>query len=160
MTGGGGYCAGGSGREVGLDGSETGVSYQLYVGGSTPVGSPVAGTGSPISFGNQTAGTYTAVGTADVGGCTNDMNGSAVVTENPLPSASVTATSDVTCYGYSDGSITIAGSGGTAPYMYSVDNGSNYYSGSDPYTFTGLVANTEYKVRVKDSNGCTSPLIP
>jgi hypothetical protein len=162
MTGTGGYCAGTGGREVGLDGSETGVSYQLYVGGSTPVGSPVAGDGNPISFGNQTAGTYTAVGTADVGGCSNNMNGSAVVTENPLPVADVTATTDVTCYGGNDGTITVTGSDGTEPYEFSIDNGGSYESGADPttYTFEDLVADTEYEIRVKDSNGCESPEIP
>ncbi|WP_157624571.1 Ig-like domain-containing protein, partial [Sunxiuqinia dokdonensis] len=82
VTGTGTYCAGESGLEVGLSGSETGVDYQLYVGGTTVVGSPVAGTGSAISFGTQPAGTYTIVATRVAGGCTTDMNGNAVVTEN------------------------------------------------------------------------------
>jgi hypothetical protein len=84
MTGGGSYCAGGSGVVVGLAGSQLGVNYQLYIGGTTPVGLVVAGTGSAISFGTQTAGTYTAAGTADgsvqtLGG-TTAMTGSAVIT--------------------------------------------------------------------------------
>ncbi len=59
VTGGGTYCSGGSGMAVGLDGSESGVEYQLLLGGA-PVGTPVAGTGVAISFGQQTAaGTYT-----------------------------------------------------------------------------------------------------
>jgi uncharacterized repeat protein (TIGR02543 family) len=88
VTGGDFYCSGGSGVEVGLDGSESGVSYQLYRnGGSTPVGSAVPGTGSAISFGNQTvADTYTVVGTRTAGGCSADMASSAVVvvTQDPL----------------------------------------------------------------------------
>ncbi|MGB3007968.1 MAG: hypothetical protein WBC06_15750, partial [Chitinophagaceae bacterium] len=42
VTGGGGYCTGGSGLTVWISGSETGVNYQLYVGAS-PVGAAVAG---------------------------------------------------------------------------------------------------------------------
>src|SRR5439155_26550307 len=59
VTGGGAYCSGGAGLPIGLDGSQSGTSYQLKRDG-TNVGSPVTGTGSAISFGNQTAaGTYT-----------------------------------------------------------------------------------------------------
>ncbi len=56
VTGGGTYCTGGSGLAVGLAGSQTGVNYQLRrSNGTINVGSPVAGTGSAISFGLQTA---------------------------------------------------------------------------------------------------------
>ena len=44
VTGGGGYCAGGSGVTVGLAGSQTSISYQLY-NGATMVGSPFIGNG-------------------------------------------------------------------------------------------------------------------
>ncbi len=85
VTGTGSYCAGGTGVTVGLSSSDTGFSYQL-MNGSTTVGSPVAGTGSAISFGNQTtAATYTVVASRNIGGCTNNMSGSATVTINPLP---------------------------------------------------------------------------
>jgi ELWxxDGT repeat protein len=81
VTGTGSYCTGGA--AVGLSNSETGVTYQL-----NGVGTPVNGTtGSAISFGNQTAGTYTVVATRTTGGCTANMSGSAVVTENTLPTA-------------------------------------------------------------------------
>jgi hypothetical protein len=54
VTGGGSYCTGGDGVAIGLDGSQTDVSYQLK-NGTANVGTAVAGTGSAISFGNQTA---------------------------------------------------------------------------------------------------------
>ena len=80
VTGGGSYCSGGSGVAVGLSGSQSGVNYQLVLNGSTNVGSPVAGTGSAISFGNQTAaGTYTVVATNVVTSCMTNMTGSATV---------------------------------------------------------------------------------
>jgi hypothetical protein len=77
VTGGGSYCTGGPGLPVGLDDTETGVSYQLYLD-NVAVGSPIAGTGNAISFGNQTGtGTYTVIGTRTNGsGCAATMNGS------------------------------------------------------------------------------------
>jgi len=90
VTGGGVYCLGGSGVAVGLSDSETGVNYQLYRdAGATAVGAPVAGTGDAISFGDQAAAdTYTVVATANPGGCSASMTGSATVTVNALPAAS------------------------------------------------------------------------
>ena len=54
---------------VGLDGSEADVTYTLYLGAA--VIATEAGTGSAISFGNQTAGIYTVTGT-NVAGTTHD----------------------------------------------------------------------------------------
>ncbi|MES2704102.1 MAG: Ig-like domain-containing protein [Bacteroidota bacterium] len=87
VTGGGAYCAGGSGVTIGLSGSQSGVTYQLY-NGAAAVGTAVAGTGGTLSFGLLTAaGTYTVLATGSTAGCTTPMTGSAVVTVNPLPSA-------------------------------------------------------------------------
>src|SRR5205814_1507431 len=75
VNGGGSYCTGGSGVAVGLADSESGVSYQLKRNGSD-VGSAVSGTGSGISFGNQTAaGNYT-VQAISGAGCNATMTGS------------------------------------------------------------------------------------
>jgi hypothetical protein len=85
VTGGGSYCNGGAGYNVGLSGSTTGINYQLY-NGSTPVGSAMAGTGSALDFGVQTAaGTYTVFATNATTSCTNNMSGSATIIVNPLP---------------------------------------------------------------------------
>ena len=88
VTGGGSYCVGGAGIAVGLDGSELGVNYQLQLGG-VDVGTPIAGTGVAISFGLQTAaGIYTVIATTTTTPpCSEDMNGSAVITIDPLPLA-------------------------------------------------------------------------
>jgi len=83
VTGGGAFCAS-NGVAVGLDGSQSGVNYQLQVDGN-PTGTPVTGTGIALSFGNQTnAGNYTAVGIDATTGCTNTMNGSATATTDPF----------------------------------------------------------------------------
>jgi PKD repeat protein len=89
VTGGGATCAtGGTGAPVGLDGSQTGVNYTLYLNG-TATSTVVPGTGAAISFGNQTVGgNYSAQGTNPTTTCTNPMNGLVVVTVDPqVPNA-------------------------------------------------------------------------
>lgn len=73
VTGTGTYCPGGSGLAVGLASSEVGVTYKITPGNFT-----VAGTGSAITFGLKTAGTYTITGTNSKG--TTSMTGSAIIT--------------------------------------------------------------------------------
>jgi hypothetical protein len=85
VTGGGEICAGSAGTPVGLSGSEANVNYQLKRNGSN-VGGLVAGTGSAISFGNQTvAGNYTVLATHTNGNCTNNMTGSVTIIVNVAP---------------------------------------------------------------------------
>lgn len=63
-----------------------------------------------------------------------------------------TSTTNVSCNGGTDGTITFAApTGGTAPFEYSADNGVTFQSGS---TITGLAAGL-YNVVVRDANGCT-----
>jgi len=113
VTGGGTYCSMSVGAPVGLSGSESGTSYQLYVGGSTPVGSPVAGTGSALDFGKQPAGTYTVV--ASNANCCTTMNGNAVVTSSGSTSQSYTTPGIYTftpMYGVSQITVECWGGGG------------------------------------------------
>ena len=85
VTGGGGFCSGGTGVVVGLSGSQSGVNYQLKLSGANQ-GSPVVGTGAAISFGNQiSAGTYSVVATDTTTACVATMSGSVTATVNPLP---------------------------------------------------------------------------
>lgn len=59
VTGGGTFCRGELGITVGLTGSQTGVTYYLYVNGQS-TGTFQVGTGNPISFGLQREeGVYT-----------------------------------------------------------------------------------------------------
>ncbi|MBP6335107.1 MAG: hypothetical protein KA444_06495, partial [Bacteroidia bacterium] len=78
VTGGGSYCSvPGTGLAVGLSGSETGIKYQLLLNGITPVGGPIIGNGSAISFGlKTTVGTYTVTALDTVTSCSKLMNGS------------------------------------------------------------------------------------
>ncbi|MHC0439383.1 T9SS sorting signal type C domain-containing protein [Flavobacterium sp. 3-210] len=95
VTGSGSYCSGGI--AVGLDGSTTGFSYQLKLGGVNS-GTAVAGNGSAITFGTKTAGTYTVVATNSTTGCTLTMNGSAIITAATAPAVSITGSNNI-CVG-------------------------------------------------------------
>jgi hypothetical protein len=87
MTGGGTLCSGGTGHEIGLAGSEVGVTYQMYTAG-LPIGGPELGTGSAIEFGAETlGGTYFAVGVNTTTMCSDTMRDTAVIIVNPLPTA-------------------------------------------------------------------------
>ena len=86
VTGGGHYCADGTGVAVGLSNSDYGIDYQLF-NGTTAVGSPLAGTASPLDFGIQsTAGTYTVVAIDTITMCINNMTDSVFISIDPLPS--------------------------------------------------------------------------
>jgi photosystem II stability/assembly factor-like uncharacterized protein len=62
LDGGGSYCEGGTGLEITLDGSETGVDYELLLEGVS-TGTILPGTGNPLSFGYQTeSGNYSVNG--------------------------------------------------------------------------------------------------
>ncbi|WP_310554435.1 T9SS type A sorting domain-containing protein [Flavobacterium sp.] len=144
VTGGGAYCSGGTGVVVGLSNSETGVTYQLK-NGAANVGSAVVGTGSAISFGNQTiATTYTVIATRTVGACTTTMNGSAVVTVTPIPvTPTITPTGPTTfCSG---GSVTLISSSATG----------NVWSNGATTQFISVTTGGTYTVAVT-SAGCTS----
>ncbi len=119
VTGGGAYCAGGTGQTIGLSSSQSGVSYQLYLGGVpvTGTGAIVSGTGSAINFGLRTvAGSYTVVATNTSTGCTNNMTGSAVIMINPTP----------VVYTLTGGGAYCSGSAGTPIGLSGSDLGINY----------------------------------
>ena len=148
VIGGGSYCAGGTGLEIGLNGSQNGVSYGLILNG-TKTGKLLNGTGAAISFGLQTvAGTYTAIGTDANTLVSNAMTGSGSIMVNPAPNVpdpisgnksvcigSTTSLTDVIAGGtwssltpliatVSATGIVTSLAQGTATILYTVTNGS------------------------------------
>jgi SprB repeat len=97
------------------------------------------------SFNGLNAGTYT-ITVRDINLCT--VTQSATITQ-PLALLATGNASLVTCSGGNDGTVTITGTNGTAPYTYSF-NGSAYGTSNN---FTSLSANN-YAISVKDSKGC------
>lgn len=155
VGGGGTFCSNQTAPSVTLSGSETGVNYQLYAG-VTPVGSAVAGTGSPLNFGPQTtSGVYTVVAAdAASGTCTTTMTGSVTVTSNPAPVLSGSVVEPTTCVS-TNGSINLTVSGAApGPYTYnwSTANGSGLVNGQEDQA--GLTVGT-YTVTVSSTSGCS-----
>ncbi len=158
VNGGGAFCAGSAGVSIGLDVSQPGVSYQLY-NGVTMVGTAVAGTGAPISFGAfSAAGTYTAVATTVATGCSTPMNGNAIITVNPLPTAYTVTGGGNYCAGGSGVHVGLAGS--DAGTTYSLYNGvtvvSTIPSTGGPLDFGLLTGSGTYTVVATDGSGCSA----
>jgi uncharacterized protein (TIGR02145 family) len=67
------------------------------------------------------------------------------------PEISFTESTNISCYGYSDGSVTINPSLGTPPYQYHWDDPNN----TTDSIVTGLLANIYYSITVTDALGWT-----
>lgn len=139
-----------------LSTSSTASSCTAATGSATVVAS--GGTGgysynwSPSGGGSATAvnlaaGNYS-VTVTDGNGCT--ATATVTVASVNGPAASITASSDVSCAGMSDGTATVAASGGTPSYTYSWSP-----SGGSGAAATGLAAGN-YTVTVTDAAGCTA----
>ncbi len=98
------------------------------------------------TFFNLFAGTHT-LSMKDTNGCIFDTS---TIVFQPTVLGITAASSPTNCTGQSSGTITAIGTGGTAPYSYSID-GVNFQSSG---VFNNLPANS-YTVTVMDTNGCT-----
>ncbi len=160
VTGGGAYCAGGTGLYVGLAGSTYGVSYSLLNGGT--VVSTVSGTGTSISFGAMTAaGTYTVV--ANYGTtCATTMTGSATVVINPLPTAYTIMGGGPYCSGGSGDDLTLSGS--DAGINYQLYNGTTMVGAAIAGTGTTIdfgwvtLAGTYTILATNTTTGCNNTM--
>ena len=99
------------------------------------------------------AGTYN-VTVIDANGCT--ANTSAMVTDSPAPTISVSNVVDATTCNTSNGSIEIMVNGGAAPIDIDWDN-DGLGEGGDMAMISSLDAG-DYFVSVTDNNGCTASL--
>ena len=119
-----------------------GTGTYTYSWNTTPAQSSATATG-------LVAGTYT-VTVTDANGCSTTT--SATITQpNTAVSASITAQTNVSCFGNNTGSATATATGGTGAYTYSWNTAPVQTSA----TATGLVAGT-YTVTVTDANGCST----
>ena len=162
LTGGGSYCAADTGVHIGLSGSESGISYQLYYN-SSPVGSVVTGTGSALDFGLMTAGgVYSAIATNTVTTCAAMMSNSLTVTVNPMP-----AVFDVTggggyCSGFAGAVVGLSGSASGINYQLYLGSGTvgSVVNGTgSPISFGPIATAGVYTVTAIDATtGCASPM--
>src|SRR5690606_19047078 len=110
--------------EVTVTGDTAGYEYSLD--GTTFQGSNL--------FENLTAGTYT-ITVRDANGCTATTT---ATVDEPAALAAAVSSTDATCHGSSDGTVTVTATGGTPDYEYSLD-GTAFQSSN---LFEGLAAGT------------------
>ncbi|RYZ46699.1 MAG: hypothetical protein EOP49_22840, partial [Sphingobacteriales bacterium] len=133
-------CAGGNTGSITVAPSGGAAPYSYQIGSGLFQLSPV--------FNNLAVGDYT-ITVRDAAGCVNTVSTNIVQLANTITVTPVSKT-DVSCAGVTNGAVTIAGAGGTAPYEYKIGNGVYQASG----TFSGLAAGG-YTITVKDAAGCT-----
>ena len=156
VSGSGSYCQGGTGLTVTLSGSEIGVDYQLYKD-LVASGAPIPGTGASITWPNQTAGSYTIIGT-NSGMVTSNMNGTAVITETPnvAVSVSIAESANNVCAGTSVTFTATPTNGGLTPTYAWYVNSTLMTSGS-PATYTYVPVNgDQIYVVLTSSETCTT----
>jgi hypothetical protein len=138
-----------SSSDVACFGGATGTAEISTVGGTLAYSYNI-GTGTQTSglFTGLTASNYV-VTVTDVNNCISTVPVAIVEPASALTGA-VTSTVDPTCNGTTGGSISIGGSGGTAPYNYDIGSGGQFNG-----AFTGLSGGT-YTVSITDGNGCTT----
>jgi len=158
------YCIDDSplGVKLGLDGANTGVTYELLLAGSSlsPAVTFTATTSGAFNFTDDgtstgtelyfsTIGVYTVV--ANVGDCDAVMTGSVSVEQYELILQASNIT-PVECKGESTGSLTLSASGGSGNYEYKQGVGGTYTATA---MFSGLAAGT-YEFYVQDISpaGC------
>ncbi|MCZ2460238.1 MAG: SprB repeat-containing protein [Chitinophagales bacterium] len=146
-------AGGGGGAGNNGNGSDGGNA----VTGSGGAGTYAGGNGGAFRGDNGNGNNGVAPGGGGAGGRGSNNNGGTggdgqvIISYCPTITASATK-NDVQCFNTSTGQIIVSGSGGTAPYTFSIDNGTSYQASN---TFSNLPIGT-YQIRVKDANGCES----
>jgi hypothetical protein len=102
---------------------------------------------SPV-FSGLTAGNYI-IQVKDANGCIDTI---AKTLTQPNSFLVVTSTTNVLCHGAQTGVVNVSASGGAGFFVYSINNGFSYQSGS---TFNNLLAGA-YTVIIKDAANCST----
>ncbi len=105
------------------------------------------------AFTGLAAGIYNTLVVQDANGCRNTNVVSVTLTQPTQLNISLSSSTDASCNGVFDGALTVAGSGGTLAYQYSLNGGPFQPGGA----FTNLAAGS-YTVTVKDAEDCTNSL--
>lgn len=140
-----------------LDCNTTQVNLSVQAGGpgtftyawGTQNGNILSGANTAIPIASQ-AGDYTVTVTNTLNGCTT--LGTVTVPVDPAtPSGVAFVAQDVSCYGYTDGTLVINDVvGGTPPFRYRFNNAPTFTNGT---IFTRLEPGS-YPLEVLDANGC------
>ncbi len=156
-----------NGSHVRCNGSADGIITVSAAGGTGALGyvlvqDPLNVTGAASGvFTGLTAGTYT-VTVTDLNGC--NITTSPVTLNNPTvitASAAITSNyngSEVSCFGASDGRITVTASGGTGTLTYLLVEMPLNITGANTGIFSGVPSGS-YTVTVTDLNGCNTTTV-
>jgi len=136
-------------NNVSCNGGSNGSAVTAISGGLAPYTYTLNGGSSQSSgtYSNLTAGTYT-VEVTDANGCTDTQP--VTITQPTVVTLSFVSATDASCSG-SDGSLTVAGAGGTGTLHYSSNGGATQTSP----TFNTVAGGT-YTIQVVDDNGCSA----
>jgi gliding motility-associated-like protein len=122
-------------------------SATITAAGGSPAYSYTWSTGSNLATVSAVAaGTYT-INVKDANNCLQTL--SATIPNLSGPTATVPTKTNVSCFGGNNGLATVAGSGGTTPYIYTWSNG------QVTPTATNLLSGV-YTVSVTDNAGCVA----
>jgi gliding motility-associated-like protein len=132
-------CNGGSTGSVTLSGTG-GISPYTYAIGSGAYGSNNV-------FNALSAGTYT-LHVKDANGCVKNSN--ITITQPAVLGLGYSVVAPL-CFGATNGSITMTGTGGTTPFTYAINGGA--FSASSTF---GAITTGSYVLHLKDANGCTA----
>ncbi|MDR2009138.1 MAG: hypothetical protein LBQ22_01480 [Bacteroidales bacterium] len=137
-------------------------SFTITVTGTAPYQYQIDGgilqnmTENSVTISDLTAGNHV-ISIKDLNNCYSEQN---IIIENEDNNGFAVAayTTNVQCDGTTGGSITLNVTGGTAPYQYSMDNGTSWTNFSDNSATTEVLENIaqgNYDIIVKDAVNCT-----
>jgi hypothetical protein len=103
--------------------------------------------------------TYTVTFTDNIGCTATDT---VTITTNPIPTVTLTALPNPACYG-DDIILTANSSIPVNKYRFQYNNGGGWtnlttpvFGNSNPVTYTNITSTTQFRVKVRENNGCTS----
>ena len=142
-------CFGASTGSFTIQAANGTAPYQ-YALGSGAYGNATTGAYSQSTI---AAGSYT-VNIKDAKGCTTSQ---IINITQPIAalSSSITAQTNVSCFGMSTGSFSIQAANGTAPYQYALGNGAYGNTTAGAYSLSDIAAGT-YIINIRDAKGCTT----
>ncbi len=135
-------------QNVSCNGGSNGSATITASGGTSPYSYAWSNAQTNAMATGLVSGTYS-VTVTDSKGCTSTA--SLTITQPAVLSSSAVASTNVSCFGASNGAAASTASGGTTPYNFSW----NTSPPQNTQTATGLSAGN-YVVTITDGNGCTS----
>ncbi len=136
-------------QDISCFGADDGI-IALTISGGTPTFNFLWSNGAiNQNIQDLSAGIY-GVTVTDINNCSDTT--SITIFEPGVISYQSVSNTDVSCNGYTDGTITVSGIGGSGALEYSTDGGSSYSTSGN---FTDLTAQT-YTLKIRDANDCES----